>query len=154
MRSQVYQQAQKLDRLFSFSKDLNEEQLANWARYLCILTSGFIENAVRTYAARYVARKSAPYVQNYVGKSMQSVTNLNYERLSQLLGAFSAEWGSQFDLEITQEQKDSLDSIVANRNNIAHGSDVGISFVTMKKYYDNAKKIIDLLDSIMDPERV
>ncbi|MBF0553199.1 MAG: hypothetical protein HQK96_01435 [Nitrospirae bacterium] len=43
------------------------------------------------------------------------------------------------------ERKDAIDSIVANRNQIAHGEYVGLSLVLMKNYYKNASEVLEFI---------
>lgn len=151
----VHQQIQRLDHLFTLANSFSEEEhIANWSRYLCILASGLIENSVKAFVWRYASKKSAVTIQSYVNKKVQSITNLNCEKLSQFLRSFSEEWCEEFDKTISEKQKAAIDSIIANRNNIAHGSDVGISFVTMKQYYTDAKAVLALLEKIINPDRV
>ncbi len=151
----VHQQIQRLDHLFTMASAFSEEEyIANWARYLCILASGLIENSVKAFVWRYAARNSAANIQSYVNKKVQSITNLNCEKLSQFLRSFSEAWCDEFENTLSEKQKAAIDSVIANRNNIAHGNDVGISYVTMKQYYSEVKAVIGLLENIMNPDRV
>ena len=68
---------QRLDSLFDRVSKLpvDEEFHAHWSRYLCVLISGFIENAMRILLTEYSKNKSHPNVSNYVSKQIKGITN-------------------------------------------------------------------------------
>ena len=45
--------------------------------------------------------------------------------------------------------KSSLNTVISNRNNIAHGNQDSISFGNMKKHYETIKEVIKILDEII-----
>ena len=92
--------------------------------------------------SHYAELHSHSSIANYVKKHSKGITNLNSERLKQLLGAFSAEWRSSFELALTDEQKDAIDSIYANRNSITHGQSVGITLVRIRDYYGEIHEVL------------
>jgi len=144
----VFREKQKIDHLFKLSSHLahNDELLANWAKYLCVLTSGFIENSLRLILKCHVANKASPEVVNFVESKINGITNLNEQKISDLLGSFSSDWKKNFSVTRTNEQKDAIDSVVANRHLIAHGRSVGLTLTRMKDYYEEVVKAITLID--------
>jgi hypothetical protein len=145
MRQELHREKQRVDNVFSLVDDLDidEEVISHWAKYLCILTSGLLENSIRIIVAHYSLINSNPCVASYVRNSIERVTNLNTEKIRQLLGAFSKDWGKIFENSISEEQKDAIDSIYANRNSIVHGRSVGITLVRIKDYYKNIHEVLD-----------
>ncbi len=91
---------QRLDSLFDKISTLpvDDEIHAHWSRYLCVLVSGFIENAMRILLTEYTKNKSHPNVSNYVSKQIKGITNLNNEKILQLLGSFDSEWRNAFPM--------------------------------------------------------
>lgn len=140
---------QRLDSLFDRISTLpiDDEIHAHWSRYLCVLISGFIENAMRILLTEYTKNKSHPNVSNYVSKQIKGITNLNNEKILQLLGSFDSEWRNVIEQKITDAQKDAIDSIVANRHNIVHGRSVGITVPRVKNYYHRILAVIDAIES-------
>lgn len=140
---------QRLDHLFkkisAFPDDI--ELQSHWARYLCILVSGFIETSVQAIYSQYAREKAAPNIANYVTRRLERFTNPNMEDILTLSGMFNKEWRNQLENATEGELKAAVDSIVANRNLIAHGADVGISFGTIKSYYQSVVKVIGLIES-------
>lgn len=147
---EVVRYQQRLDHLFtqikSFSGDI--ELQSHWARYLCVLVSGFLETSVRAIYSNYARTKAAPYVANYVEAQLKDFQNPKMEKILQLTREFSPEWEDALRSATDGEPKDAVDSIVANRHRIAHGEWVGITYDAMRRYYQNAvlvvKKVEDL----------
>lgn len=149
MRNQsIVSYKQRLDNLFAQIKGVagDPELQSHWAMYLCVLTSGFLETSVRQIYGLYASNKAAPNVANFVKDKLEGFQNPNMEKILELTRSFSQEWETRLRAATEGEIKDDVDSIVANRHNIAHGRSVGITYIRMKNYYDNALKLIDLID--------
>jgi hypothetical protein len=68
----------------------------------------------------------------------------------EIIGQFNSDWGKIMEEKTAGQLKDSIDSIANNRNQIAHGQDVGIGFTQIKGYYDDAEKVIRMLQGICE----
>ncbi len=149
--AQVAQDKQRLDSLFKRIKDFagDTELQAYWAQFLCVLTSGFIENSVRNLYSEYARTKSSPYVANYVSHELQSFRNAKSEKIIQLTGIFSPEWRVALEDYMEDRRKAAIDSIVSNRNQIAHGRPVGITFARIREYYENSVEVIVFIDNLV-----
>ena len=140
---------QRLDGLFdrglTFSDEI--EIQSHWAKYLCILVAGFIETSVCAIYSQYAKKKAAPYVANYACSRLDKFSNPKMEDIYQLAGLFSQAWRKKLEEATSEEIKDAVDSIVANRNHIAHGRDVGITYARVKNYYGRVVKMVELVES-------
>ena len=145
---EIIRYKERLDNLFGqvsmFTSDL--ELQSHWSRYLCILVSGFIETSINAIYSQYAEQKSHRYIANYVSSRLKRFTNPNMEDILVLAGSFSEDWRQKIESIVTEEQKSAVDSIVANRNRIAHGANVGISYNTVKKYYQNVVITIKIIE--------
>ena len=65
------------------------ELQSDFARHLCILVSGFFENATVALVLDFAQRRSAPEVAAFVEKELQYWTNPNTEKICLLLGSFN-----------------------------------------------------------------
>jgi len=140
----------RLDNLFKQFNSLpldNELLQVHWPRYLCVLVSGYIETSVRAILIDYVKDKSAPNVRGYIGKNLK-LQNASSEKIYILVKSFNEDWEVSFRQKTEGELKDAIDSVVANRNQIAHGRNVGISFNVINNYYQRSKEFIRILLSI------
>jgi len=119
------------------------------------MVSGFTEQSLRTLLDEYSKNKSSPAIQRYVSSHTRKITNCKQNKILLILKDFSPEWSEKYDKEVRKIElvpnqiKDSIDSVIANRHNIAHGKDVGISLGTMTAYYDTIKKAIEILEKII-----
>lgn len=132
------------DRVSTFSDDV--EMGSHWARYLCVLVSGFIETSVGAIYSAYTRDKAAPYVTNYVCSRLRRFTSPNMEQICQLAGLFNDAWREELEVATAGEIKDAVNSVVANRHLIAHGRDVGITYARVRRYYDKVVRMVELVE--------
>lgn len=151
-RLEVARLKMKLDATFSRVSLLEDlEVRADFARYLCVLVSGFLENAAYELFLAYTRCKAAPPVRSYVQVQLERLTNLNSERLLQLTGAFDAERRANLETFINGRRGEALNSIIALRHNVAHGGVASVSYVRVRQYYDTVIEIVDYLADLLDP---
>jgi hypothetical protein len=138
----------RLDEAFEKGKAfVTEPELqSHWARYLCVLVSGFLETSVRTLYYEYAKKKSGPLVSNYVESQLSWFQNAKMEKILQVTRDFSPAWEESLRDATKGQLKDSVDSVVANRHKIAHGESVGISFSHITQYYKDAVKVVELIE--------
>src|SRR6218665_1267659 len=90
------------------------EMQAHWARYLCVLTSGFVENVVRIAFSQYVRKNSyaAPIVR-YTTKQLDSIQNPRPDRLVKVASAFDPVWGRALESFLDQQYRsDAINAIM------------------------------------------
>lgn len=150
MRTQHWlNRKQRLESLFDSYDRLPESPpniRAHWVRYLVVLTSGFLETSVSFIYTAYAEDKASPRLQKYVSAQLDSPGNLRMDRLCRLIGSFGEDWLE----EVTQlpdygRIKAAVDSIVSNRNNVAHGEDISTTILQLREYYDAVVILLDLL---------
>lgn len=150
MERKLTEQINKLDNIFSSVSAIYDEELrSHYAKYLCILTSGLIENALKIILNDYSSKASAPNIANYLSNQFKNITNLKDSKIQFILESFSLEWKEEYSSKISSQQKEALDSLLANRNSIAHGRNVGITYARVKEYYSHIKDVISLLKEII-----
>jgi hypothetical protein len=148
---EVTRYRQRLDALFgrvsALSHDL--ELQAHWARYLCILASGFVEESVRILLSDYVQKRADTTISRYVNAQLDGFQNPKAGKILDLLRAFDIAWAESVEQFLGDERKDAIDSIVNNRHQIAHGRNVGISYVTIKNYYEKAVEVVEFIEKTL-----
>lgn len=144
----VHAELQRVGYIVKLTEQLshNDEVLAHWARYLCVIVCGLVERAIAASLAEYAKQTSSPQVASYADSCLSYSANLNEERLKQLLGRFSAQWRDDFENNCSEAQKVALDSLVATRNNIAHGRSVGITIIRVRDYFARVTEVIRHVD--------
>ena len=145
---------QQLDATFKRARKLagEPELQSDFARYLCVLVSGFLENAIFELLMEYVRRHSDERVQPHVERRLRRITNLKTERLLDLFGSFDPDWRRHLEGVVVDEFKDAVDGIVDLRNQIAHGRQVGVTMVRVQDYYGRIGVVIEKVSALCLPE--
>ena len=128
---------------------LDIETQSHWARYLCVLSCGFIEVSIRTILEDYVKNHASTQIANYTHTQLTRFYNPTTNKILSLIQSFDLTWKQSLEKEITGEMKDALDSIVNNKNTIVHGQPTGITFLTIKTYFEQACKTIAVLEKLV-----
>src|SRR4030042_4974494 len=94
---------QRLDNLFSqisaFSGDA--ELQAQWARYLCVLVSGFLEVSICATYNQLAIKNASPNIANFVKCQLDSFQNPKMGKITELTRAFNSEWANELEKETT-----------------------------------------------------
>ena len=145
---------QRVNALFARSSvfDADPELLSHWAKYICVLVSGYLETALKHYFCEFSRNKSHPYICSFTMANLEDFMNPKMEKILQLTGAFSKDWKKELEAFVEGERKDAVDSIVANRNNIAHGRNVSLTLVRMKKYFEKALEVTEFIKRKVEVE--
>jgi len=146
----VESQEKKLDLLLETIKNLKDDEVkANLSRFFCIRISGHLENVLKLLINNYCEGNSPAPISNYLDKDLKNLTNLSSEKLLKFLKKFSDDWEYRVSEKLTEEYCSSLNSIISNRNNIAHGQSDNISPKVIEEYYSHLKEIISILKSVI-----
>lgn len=148
--SDIYIEQKQLDNLFDTVEQLpaDPEIRSNWAKYLCIRVSGFLETAISVILTEYTRKRAHPRVANRVSAELRFFTNPNMQKVLDLIGSFDLTWAAELERDCTGEIKEAIDSIYSIRNPIAHGESVGLTPASMAKYYKQAKALVSLVDQL------
>jgi hypothetical protein len=116
--------------------------------YLCIRVSGFIEDCVRTIFSDYVDTNSKNSVKTFAIGKLKKFPNPTWSAILSLVKDFDSNWAEQLKLRIDPSWSDGIDSIVSNRNTIAHGGSSSITLNELDGYYRKALLAIDELEKV------
>ncbi|MFM2064443.1 MAG: hypothetical protein RLZZ507_4114 [Cyanobacteriota bacterium] len=156
MNPSILAHRQKIDNHFKKATSFTDPEIqSEWSKYLCILVSGLLEESLRVLLEKYCQNKASPSIQNFVTKQIENITNCKTEKIKRILGEFSPTWESEFTTKIqaqsniTDEIKNSIDSVITNRHKIAHGKSIGMSYNNVSNWYKNVKKAVEILEEII-----
>lgn len=128
------------------------EMQAHWARYLCVLTAGFLENVVRDLFGAYVQRNSyRSAIVRYSKRQLERIQNPKAAKLVELAAAFDPAWGR--DLEefmADQYRSDAIDAIMSNRHLIAHGRSSSITVAQVSTYLSKIIEVAGYIEQQCD----
>jgi hypothetical protein len=125
------------------------ELQGHWGKYICILVSGFLENAISEVYVKFVTDAASPHVAQYTISVLKKIQNPNSKKFIETASNFKKEWGSQLEEFFLKDtsRKDAIDSIMRNRHAIAHGKNTSISVVQVKKYFEKCVEVIDFIEN-------
>jgi formyltetrahydrofolate hydrolase len=126
------------------------ELQAQLARFMCVLSSGLIEQALIIILDNHAIVKSQSRIAQYVSYQLSRIQNAKFEDILVTLGRFDPMWRDHIDKNTSGEIKAAIDSIVNNRNQISPGGQVGISLATFSEYYKSLKRFIVDLEAFVD----
>lgn len=153
-RGQVARLQQRLETTLSRapSPTTDIEIQSDFAKYFCVLVSGFLENALVALVLDYCERKgSSSEVALFIERQLEYWTNPNTEKINQLLGDFSRDWRLAAEAFLIDERKAAVNSLVALRHKIVHGESVGTSLGQVKDYYSTVLEVVDFVADLVDP---
>jgi len=149
MTNKLSIERKRLNDLYSKTKDFDDPELqSHWVKYLCILSSGHIENSIRYIYGTYAENKSHQNIANYMYKNLRRFQNPNTDKIINLTSAFNKDWGKNLEKFISdsEEMKSSINSIISLRNLIAHGESVTVTYSSLEKYWENTIKVLDFIE--------
>jgi hypothetical protein len=138
----------KVEEYNSNDENSNDDEISSFlAQYLCVLCSGFLEDSIRIIYGNFAEEHgSHQHVTAYVKKQLKFFQNAKYDDILKLTYIFSHEWGENFENFVDEEMKTSINTIVNNKNQLAHGQSSGVTYSQMKKYFNNLLKVLDFLE--------
>ena len=144
-------QIQRLHWLISQASELNADQLelqAHLARYICVLSAGFLENAHIDVYSRYARACSTPAVADYVESTLRRVQNPKAKRFEETAKAFNKAWEEDLATFLNSDgRRDAIDAIMSNRHLIAHGKDSGITLARLKEYLSKSIAVLEFIEN-------
>lgn len=145
-KAEVKRLERQLDAAFQRIKALGPsvdiEVQSDFARYLCVLVSGYLEKAVAELVLEHARKNGGTTLQRFVEYETRRFMNANSQRLLDLLGRFDPDWRRALETILVDDVKDAVDSVVSLRNRIAHGGTVGVTFQRISGYYERVKKVV------------
>ena len=137
----------RIDRLLVRARGTTDDELqAELARYLCILVSSLIEERCRERASAFADARSAPEIVRFVRARMKRFRSPSSRNIRDLFSGFDPVRANGWYDGLADDQRGALDSIAANRNQLAHGASVGLSLGMLTSYTERAGKAMSELD--------
>ena len=151
MRSrELSRQYNRLKSLFSKINTITADDMevqSHWAKYLCVLSAGFLENAIKDLYGNYCSKCANQYVANFAVKSLDRIQNPKADAFLKTAGSFNSIWKDALEKFIEDEgRKEAINSIMSNRHLIAHGKDSNISLVRIKEYLSKSIEVIEYIE--------
>lgn len=126
----------------------NFEMKSHWAKYLCVLIAGFLENSLKVIYGEFVRMAASKPVADYANSMLSRIQNPNATMFIQTARRFKPDWATELDAFVDSNgRREAINSIMKNRHEIAHGKYSGITMAQIKDYLDKAVEVIDFIES-------
>ena len=155
----VEEKIERINFLFTYFEEYEfngDEQLkSHIAKYLTVLISGMYEDMIKKIINQLMfneifVENTPLFFKNFISDKVdKSFRNPDQSNTKGFLKSFNKEWTESLNKIIDVECWDALDSIVRQKNLIAHGNDSTITFEDIKKYYSSSIGIIKKLDQLI-----
>lgn len=148
---ELIKQADKIYNLLSESEgkfDEDDELRSHLAKYICILCSGFLENAIYLIYTEWVSRKSPhAHIEFYVGRMLSKIQNPNSDKLKEVARSFNPDWELPLkEFMHDEERSAAINYIIKDRHKIAHGKDSDITLLSIKQHFSKAVEVITFIE--------
>jgi hypothetical protein len=134
--------------ILSFSNISSQEQ-AYLAKFLVVYICGIYEEIIETLINEMVSHNSNTEISNFIENNLKRYfRNPDIGAIKGLLGSFNDDWKSIID-QIPPKYLSALNSIVSNKNALAHGGVINITLNEILTYYNDSKLVIEEIDKLL-----
>ena len=140
-----------IQRNIKIIEEVNDQKLASMlSSYLVVSISGAYEDCIEYLFIQRSGKSSDKEIQNLV-KSLIDLhfRNPNYGNIKKMVKALDSKYGTILRDKIAAKNIDGINSIVTNKNNVAHGEVSNATIRDIKNYHENALKIFKVLEEIL-----
>jgi hypothetical protein len=142
----------------SYEVDSNPESQAHNAKYLAVLVSGYLEQAVKELLLQYASQGTRSQITRYIEETWPISRNMNAENIKTILNQFSTGWSHEFSIWLEEEgknRKNDINSIVRWRNSVAHGQEsntTGVTLVSVRSAFATIKELVSFIEEMVNRE--
>ena len=121
----------------------------HWAKYICVLSAGYVENSVRDIYGQYVQKNSySSAVIRYATKQLDGVQNPRPDKLVKIAASFDPVWGRDLEAHLSQNfRSDAVNAIMSNRHLIAHGRSSNITVGQISQYLSRVVEVAEFMET-------
>lgn len=140
--------------LKSIDKDSDPQSQAHSAKYLAVLVSGYLEQAIKELLQHYASQGSSPQILRYIEETWPTSRNMSTGNIEIILHQFNKTWSEEFMTWLGQHEtrKNHINSIVSWRNSIAHGQEsntTGVTLVSVGAAFSSIKDLVSFIESMV-----
>lgn len=145
----------RISNLFkTYNQDINPESQAHSAKYLAVLVSGYLEQAIKELLLEYSSKGSRQQISRYIENTWPISKNMKTANIKEILSQFNETWGEEFTQWLDQEdtRKGHINSIVEWRNSIAHGKEsntTGVTIVSVKAAFSTIVDLVFYIENML-----
>ncbi len=153
-RREVLRQRDRLNSTFGRISNIDQdatETRADFAKYLCVRVSGFLETSISALLKAYAVQQSGPKIAHFIAAELDRFQNAKKDKILMLFVQFDATWRADLETYLIDEEAAALGTIVANRHKIAHGEDSTLTYMRVKEHWQVVQRVVDHIADLVDP---
>ena len=145
----------RITHLFELYDEVSDpEDQAHNAKYLAVLVSGYLEQAVKELLLDYVSHGSRSQILRYIEQTWPTSRNMKADNIKDILNQFNPSWSDDFLAWLGQDEKrkSNINSIVRWRNGIAHGQEsntTGVTLVSVRNAFSTISDLVSLIETMV-----
>ena len=128
----------------------NIDLVGHWGRYLCVLTAGFLENALVEVYREFVRAAASPQVARFASARLERISNPKAGLFVDTARSFDPAWADALDAFLDQDggrRRNAIDSIMSNRNRIAHGEGTQVSVGRVRGWLPGCVQVVEFIEN-------
>lgn len=148
--------ARIIDLFEEAGKEKDTGSQAHKAKYLAVLISGYLEQAIKELLLHYTSQGTRSQISRYVEETWPKSRNMNADNINTILHQFHVIWSDEFLawLDEDVDRKKHINSIVSWRNGIAHGQEsntTGVTLVSVRSAFTTITDLVSWIDARVNP---
>lgn len=133
----------------SFGVATNSLEESYLAKFLDVFICGMYEEIIETILNEKIAMTGMAEASRFISGSLNHhFRNPDMKKIITWLAQFNTSWRTIIQ-RLPLQNRDALDSIVTNKNNLAHGNASTITLIQVKDYYRDSRVVIEKIDDIV-----
>jgi hypothetical protein len=129
----------------------NQELEGILASHLAVLISGAYEDCIEQLIVERASRGGDESVRNYAQSTIDILfRNPNSANIQRALKLFGEPCAVEFKRRIGLNASEAINSIVTNKNNVAHGRTCNVTLGDIEDYFTRSVPVFEILEDILD----
>lgn len=128
--------------------DLSDQNQARLAQLMTVWASGYLEATCRDVLRTYAEQRSDSSVTRFVSRNLDRFSSPRMENIVTLVRSFDKDRADELEKFAEGSIKESVNSMVGLRNQIAHGRPTGITVGRIARQFEDAKKLAGKLEDL------
>ncbi len=139
---------QTIQNISSFT-NTSPQEASYFAKFLVVFICGIYEETIEVIINERISRLNSHEVSKFIRNSVRwSFRNPKIDNIKKLLERFDDSWEKSMD-RISSKAKTALNSIVDNKNALAHGDPCNVTLSDVIEFYQNSRPIIEEIDKVI-----
>ena len=132
------------------ARNLSEGGRSWLAQLMTVWASGYLEATCRDVLRTYAEQRAEPSVARFVSRNLDRFSSPKMENILTLVRSFDKNRADDLEEFADGSVKESVNSIVGLRNQIAHGRPTNVSVGRISQYFEDAKKFARKLETLFN----